>query len=63
MKAFSTARHPGLWPQSLNAGRTLGQRWNWHDTCNAEFKPDPRWIGISGAGGASFRKHDAEAKV
>ena len=35
--------------------------WNWHDDYDAEVSPDPKWLEVSGAGEAAFRKRDAEA--
>ena len=37
--------------------------WNWHDNYEAEASPDPKWVKVSGAGEAAFRKRDAEAKA
>ena len=37
--------------------------WNWHDNYEAEASPDPKWVKVSGAGEAAFRRRDAEAKV
>jgi predicted dithiol-disulfide oxidoreductase (DUF899 family) len=37
--------------------------WNWHDNYEAEASPDPKWVKISDAGEAAFRKRDAEAKA
>jgi hypothetical protein len=37
--------------------------WNWHDNYEAEASPDPKWVEVSGAGEAAFRKRDAEAKT
>ena len=34
--------------------------WNWHDNYEAEASPDPKWVQISGAGEAAFRKDDAD---
>ena len=34
--------------------------WNWHDNYDAEASPDPKWVQISDAGEAAFRKRDAE---
>jgi predicted dithiol-disulfide oxidoreductase (DUF899 family) len=36
--------------------------WNWHDSYEAEAKPDPKWVEISTAGEAAFRDPDAPAK-
>jgi len=36
--------------------------WNWHDNYEAEISPDPKWVQVSDAGEAAFRKRDAEAK-
>jgi hypothetical protein len=36
--------------------------WNWHDNYAAESKPDQKWVQVSDAGEAAFRKHDTEAK-
>jgi len=35
--------------------------WNWHDNYTAEPSPHPRWVEVSDAGEAAFRKRDAEA--
>jgi len=37
--------------------------WNWHDNYEAEASPDQRWVKVSDAGEAAFRKRDAEAKA
>jgi predicted dithiol-disulfide oxidoreductase (DUF899 family) len=37
--------------------------WNWHDNYDAEASPDPKWVEVSDAGEAAFRKRDAEAKA
>src|SRR5438874_12577238 len=37
--------------------------WNWHDSYDAEASPDPKWVEVSDAGEAAFRKRDAEAKA
>jgi len=37
--------------------------WNWHDTYDGEASPDPKWVEVSDAGEAAFRKGDAEAKA
>ena len=37
--------------------------WNWHDNYDAETSPDPKWVEVSDAGEAAFRKRDAEAKA
>ena len=37
--------------------------WNWHDNYGAEASPDPKWVQVSDAGEAAFRKRDAEAKA
>jgi predicted dithiol-disulfide oxidoreductase (DUF899 family) len=36
--------------------------WNWHDNYEAESSPDPKWVQISEAGEAAFRKASAESK-
>ena len=36
--------------------------WNWHDNYEAQAAPDPKWVKISDAGVAAFRKDDAETK-
>jgi len=36
--------------------------WNWHDNYSAAARPDPKWVQVSDAGEAAFRKRDAEAK-
>jgi predicted dithiol-disulfide oxidoreductase (DUF899 family) len=36
--------------------------WNWHDKYDAGASPDPKWVKVSDAGEATFRKHNAEAK-
>jgi len=35
--------------------------WNWHDNYDAEASPDAKWVEVSDAGEAAFRKRDAEA--
>jgi hypothetical protein len=37
--------------------------WKWHDNYDAEASPDPKWVKVSDAGEATFRKRDAEAKA
>ena len=32
--------------------------WNWHDSYDAEAAPDKKWVEISDAGEAAFRKND-----
>jgi predicted dithiol-disulfide oxidoreductase (DUF899 family) len=34
--------------------------WNWHDNYDAAASPDPKWVKVSDAGEAAFRKRDAE---
>ena len=36
--------------------------WNWHDNYDAGAPPDAKWVEVSDAGEAAFRKRDAEAK-
>jgi hypothetical protein len=35
--------------------------WNWHDNYAAEASPDSKWVEISDAGEAAFRKRNAAA--
>jgi len=37
--------------------------WNWHDNYNAEASPDKKWVEVSDAGVAAFRKQSAEMKA
>jgi predicted dithiol-disulfide oxidoreductase (DUF899 family) len=37
--------------------------WNWHDTYAAEASPDQRWVEVSTAGEAAFRKKSEEQKA
>jgi predicted dithiol-disulfide oxidoreductase (DUF899 family) len=37
--------------------------WNWHDNYDAETSPDRKWVEVSDAGEAAFRKRDAGAKA
>jgi len=37
--------------------------WNWHDNYDAEASPNPKWVQVSDAGEAAFRKRDAAAKA
>src|SRR5262245_17892435 len=37
--------------------------WNWHDNYDAEASPNAKWVEVSDAGEAAFRKRDAEAKA
>ena len=37
--------------------------WNWHDNYGAETSPNPKWVQISDAGEAAFRKRSAEEKA
>ncbi len=37
--------------------------WNWHDNYDAEASVDPKWVQISDAGEAAFRKRSAEEKA
>jgi hypothetical protein len=32
--------------------------WNWHDRYVPDAAPDPKWVAVSDAGEAAFRKHD-----
>jgi predicted dithiol-disulfide oxidoreductase (DUF899 family) len=32
--------------------------WNWHDNYDAGSSPDPKWVAVSDAGEATFRKKD-----
>ena len=34
--------------------------WNWHDNYGAETTPHPKWVEVSDAGEATFRKRDAD---
>lgn len=36
--------------------------WNWHDNYAAEAAPDPKWVEVSDAGEATFRKLDEGAR-
>jgi predicted dithiol-disulfide oxidoreductase (DUF899 family) len=36
--------------------------WNWHDDYQPGSAPDPKWVQVSDAGEAAFRKHEAETK-
>jgi hypothetical protein len=33
--------------------------WNWHENYDAEASPDRKWVEVSDAGEAAFRKRDA----
>ena len=37
--------------------------WNWHDNYDAEAPPDRKWVEVSDAGVAAFRKREEEAKA
>ena len=37
--------------------------WNWHDNYDLAASPDPKWVQISDAGEAAFRKRSAEEKA
>jgi predicted dithiol-disulfide oxidoreductase (DUF899 family) len=37
--------------------------WNWHDNYDVVASPDPKWVEVSDAGEAAFRKREAEAKA
>jgi predicted dithiol-disulfide oxidoreductase (DUF899 family) len=37
--------------------------WNWHDNYVAAALPDPKWVQVSDAGEAAFRKRSAEEKA
>jgi predicted dithiol-disulfide oxidoreductase (DUF899 family) len=37
--------------------------WNWHDNYDAEDSPAAKWVEVSDAGEAAFRKGDADAKL
>ena len=37
--------------------------WNWNDSYVANAAPDPKWVQVSDAGEAAFRKRDAGAKA
>jgi predicted dithiol-disulfide oxidoreductase (DUF899 family) len=42
--------------------QTAPYKWfNWHDNYDAEASPDQKWVEVSDAGVAAFRKHDAKA--
>ena len=42
--------------------QTAPYKWfNWHDNYDAEASPDQKWVEVSDAGLAAFRKHDAKA--
>ena len=34
--------------------------WNWHDNYEAAASPDPKWVEVSDAGEAAFRKRNAD---
>jgi predicted dithiol-disulfide oxidoreductase (DUF899 family) len=34
--------------------------WNWHDNYDAEASPNPKWVEVSDAGEAAFRKRDSD---
>jgi predicted dithiol-disulfide oxidoreductase (DUF899 family) len=36
--------------------------WNWHDSYEPGAAPDAKWVEVSDAGEAAFRKHEAEKK-
>jgi hypothetical protein len=36
--------------------------WNWHDSYVADAAPDKKWVEVSDAGEATFRKKNASAK-
>jgi hypothetical protein len=51
-----------VWDSPEGYPQTLPYKWwNWHDDYDAEVSPDPKWLEVSGAGEAAFRKRDAEA--
>jgi hypothetical protein len=37
--------------------------WNWHDNYDVEASLDLKWVEVSDAGEAAFRKPDAKAKA
>jgi len=37
--------------------------WNWHDNYDLAASPDPKWVQISDAGEAAFRKRSTEEKA
>src|SRR5205814_1846048 len=37
--------------------------WNWHDNYDAQASPDPKWLAVSDAGEAAFRKRNAQDKA
>src|SRR5438445_10816251 len=37
--------------------------WNWHANYDAEASPDQKWVEVSEAGEAAFRKRDVEEKA
>ena len=37
--------------------------WNWHDNYDAEASPDQKWVQVSDAGEAAFRKRAGKAKA
>ena len=36
--------------------------WNWHDNYQPDAAPDPKWVEVSTAGKAAFRKRAEETK-
>ena len=37
--------------------------WNWHDNYDTEASPDPKWVEVTDAGEAAFRKPGAQESV
>jgi predicted dithiol-disulfide oxidoreductase (DUF899 family) len=49
---------PGGYPQSPTY-----KWWNWHDSYVTEAPPDPKWVKVSDAGEAAFRKLASDVKA
>jgi predicted dithiol-disulfide oxidoreductase (DUF899 family) len=49
---------PGGYPQTQPY-----KWWNWHDNYDAGASPDAKWVKVSDAGEAAFRKREAEQKA
>ena len=49
-------------PEGYPQGPTY-KWWNWHDNYGAEASPNPKWVQVSDAGEAAFRKRAAEEKA
>jgi len=55
----SAVRRLGKTPHRVTRRPRRTSGGNWHDNYDAEASPDPKWVEVSDAGEAAFRKRDA----